>query len=240
MEKRSVALDGPSAAGKSTLARKAAQRFGFIYVDTGALYRCVGLHVLRNDALPRDEAAVIGLLPEIRLEIMYDEDGIQRMLLCGEDVTDHIRAPQVSSYASDVSALPKVREFLLSMQREMAVKYDVIMDGRDIGTVVLPGAGLKVFINAQPDERAKRRYLELLERNYDTTLERVREEMRIRDKNDSERAAAPLIPAEDAVFLDTTDMDLQQSFTALCDLICRRFPGLTGKSFKQGKKEADI
>jgi len=223
MEERSVALDGPAAAGKSTLARRAAGRFGLIYVDTGALYRVVGLSTLRNGVGSRDADGVAGLIPEIKLEMKYDREGLQRMFLGDEDVTDAIRVPIISKYASDVSAMPPVRAFLLSTQRGMAQKYDVIMDGRDIGTVVLPNAGLKVFITANPEARAKRRYLELIEKGVDTKLEEVEREMRARDKNDSERAAAPLKAADDAVLLDTTDLGLDESFEALCKLISGRF-----------------
>ena len=223
MESKSVALDGPAGAGKSTLAREAAKHFGFIYVDTGALYRCVGLFALRKGLDSTDEPAVTKLLPEIDIAMEYDEHGVQRMLLCGEDVTDDIRLPEVSKYASDVSAMPRVRSFLLDMQREMAVKYDVVMDGRDIGTVVLPDAGLKIFLTADPRTRAYRRFLELKEKNIETTLEEVLEEMIARDRKDSERSVSPLKAAEDAVFLDTTDMDLNESFNALCDLISGRF-----------------
>jgi len=222
MERRSVALDGPAGAGKSTLARKAARHFGLIYVDTGALYRCVGLHALRRGADPGDEAAVSKLLPEIKIEMKYDGQGIQRMLLCGEDVTDAIRLPEVSKYASDVSAMPTVRDFLMNMQREAAAKYDVIMDGRDIGTVVLPDAGLKVFLTADPETRAYRRYLELKAKNVSTDLAEVLKEMNYRDKQDSERQVAPLKPAGDAVLLDTTNMSLPESFKALCNIILLR------------------
>ena len=222
MESRSVAIDGPAGAGKSSLARKAAKHFGLIYVDTGALYRCVGLYMLRNNVDSKDEAGVAKLLPEIKIEMMYD-DGVQRMMLCGEDVTDTIRLPESSVYASNVSAMMPVRAFLLSMQREMSVKYDVIMDGRDIGTVIMPNAGLKVFLTADPEMRAKRRYLELLEKNVETTLEEVLLDMNARDKNDSERAAAPLKVADDAVVLDTTNFNFDESFNALCELISGRF-----------------
>jgi len=223
MESGSVTLDGPAGAGKSTLARMAAKHFGLIYVDTGALYRCVGLYALRKNVASKDEAGVAGLLPGIKIEMKYDAEGVQRMLLGGEDVTEAIRSPEASVYASDVSAFPQVRAFLLSMQREMAEKYDVIMDGRDIGTVILPNAGLKIFLTADPELRAKRRYLELIEKNTETTLEAVLTDMTIRDRNDSERAAAPLKAADDAVVLDTTDLDLDESFSALCGLISGRF-----------------
>ena len=223
MENRSVALDGPSAAGKSTLARRAAKNFGYIYVDTGALYRCIGLYTLRNNVGSKDEQGVVRLLSGINLEIVYDETMEQRMILNAEDVTDLIRTPEASMYASDISAMPPVRGYLLSMQRELAVKNNVVMDGRDIGTVVLPDAGLKVFITASPEVRVQRRYLELIARNIDTTLEDVEYDLITRDKNDSERQAAPLRVADDAVVLDTTDMDLDESFVALCDLITGRF-----------------
>jgi len=223
MEQNSIAIDGPAGAGKTTLARRAAERFGYIYVDTGALYRCVGLFALRCGVGSRDEGGITGLLPQIGLELMHDAMGSQRVLLNGEDVTDAIRFPEASMYASNVSAMPPVRGFLLSMQREMAVKHDVIMDGRDIGTVVLPGAGLKVFLTADIDARAKRRYLELVGRGIETSLEDVRSDMVTRDRNDSERSVAPLVAAHDAVMLDTTDLDLEQSFEAICSIISRRF-----------------
>jgi len=223
MEQRSVALDGPAGAGKSTLARRAAKHFGLIYVDTGALYRCVGLYALRNSIDSKDVAGVVKLLPEINIEMFYDDDGIQRMILNSEDVTDIIRTPEASVFASDVSAMSPVRAFLLSMQREMAYKYDVIMDGRDIGTVILPNAGLKVFLTADPGIRAKRRYLELIEKNIETTLEEVSLDLSIRDRNDSERTEAPLKVASGAVVLDTTFLDFDESFFALCELIAGRF-----------------
>ena len=223
MEQKSIALDGPAGAGKSTLAKMAAKHFGYIYVDTGALYRCVGLFTRRNNAASKDQKSVAELLPKIKLEMKYDKDGVQRMLLNDEDVTEDIRSPEASIYASDVSAMPPVREFLLGMQRKMAEKYDVIMDGRDIGTVVLPDAGLKVFLTAQPEVRAKRRYLELLEKGVETTLEEVHRDMSLRDKNDSERAVAPLKAAEDSITLDTTNIDLTESFNALSDIIRKRY-----------------
>ncbi|MCL2152121.1 MAG: (d)CMP kinase [Oscillospiraceae bacterium] len=223
METNSIAIDGPAGAGKSTLSRRVARRFGLIYVDTGALYRCVGLFALRNNVASRDEIGVARLLPDIRVEMKYDSEGIQRMLLCSEDVTEAIRLPEASVYASDVSAMPAVRDYLLSTQREMADKYDVIMDGRDIGTVILPSAGLKVFLTADPEIRARRRYLELLNRGIKTSFEDVFSEMISRDKNDSERAAAPLRVADDAIMLDTTALSFDDSFFALCELISGRF-----------------
>jgi len=219
----SVALDGPSGAGKSTLARRAAKEFGYIYVDTGALYRCIGLYTLRNGVGSTDEKSVVALLPKINLEMKYDDDGVQRMILNGEDVTDDIRTPEASKYASDVSAMPPVREFLLDMQRNMAVKYDIIMDGRDIGTVVLPNAGLKVFLVADAKVRAKRRYDELIAKGMDVKFDDVHRDMIQRDKNDSERDTAPLKAADDAVILDTTSLDFEESVGALCKIISERF-----------------
>jgi cytidylate kinase len=219
MEKRSIAIDGPAGTGKSTLAKMTAKHFGLIYVDTGALYRTIGLHVLRCGVGTRDIEGVTALLPSVTVDMRYDGEGMQRMLLSGEDVTEAIRSPEASIAASDVSAMPPVRAFLLSMQRDMAEKYDVVMDGRDIGTVVLPGAGLKIFLTASPEVRAQRRYKELLLKGTETTYEDVLRDMAYRDKNDSERATAPLKAAEDAVRLDTTEMNLDECFEAVCRLM---------------------
>ena len=223
MESKSVALDGPSGAGKSTLARRAAKEFGYIYVDTGALYRCIGLYALQNNVSSTDEKAVVALLPEVNLEMKYDDEGVQRMILNGEDVTDKIRTPEASKYASDVSAMPPVRAFLLNMQRDMAVKYDIIMDGRDIGTVVLPDAGLKVFLVADAKVRAKRRYDELIAKGMNVNFDDVHRDMIQRDRNDSERDVAPLKAAHDAVKLDTTAFNFEESVQALCKIISERF-----------------
>ncbi|UOO36895.1 (d)CMP kinase [Oscillospiraceae bacterium CM] len=222
MEKRSIAIDGPSSAGKSTLARLTAQKFGLIYVDTGALYRTVGLYVLKNGVASKDEAAVTALLPEIHLEMRYDPSGVQRMILNGTDVTDEIRLPEASIYASDVSAMAPVRAFLLSMQREIASTYDVVMDGRDIGTVVLPNAGLKIFLTAETDVRARRRYEELCVKGIDTTLNDVRRDLVYRDENDTSRQNAPLKAAVDAVLLDTTDMTLDDTLLRIQGLAQER------------------
>lgn len=208
MENKSIAIDGPSGAGKSTIARLAARKYGFIYVDTGALYRTVGLFFLRKGIQSKDENTVRGLLPQITVEMRYDHEGIQRMILNGEDVTDDIRLPSASLYASDVSAMVPVRDFLLSMQRDMAAKYNVIMDGRDIGTVVLPNAGLKIFLTAAPEIRATRRYQELQAKNTQTTYDEVLRDIEYRDKNDSTRRAAPLRPAADAILIDSSDKDM--------------------------------
>ena len=219
MINRSIAIDGPSGAGKSTLARRVAAEMGCIYVDTGAIYRSVGLYTLRKGVCPTDAEAVSALLPEISIEMKYNEQGGQEMYLNGECVSGKIRTPEVSKYASDVSAHPQVRAFLLDMQRSMAEKYDVIMDGRDIGTVVLPKAGVKIFLTASPEVRAKRRYLELLEKDPATQYEDVLSDMIQRDKNDSSRKTAPLKPAEDAVFLDTSGMTLEESVENLISIV---------------------
>ncbi len=210
MEAKSIAIDGPAGAGKSTLARLAAKKYGYIYVDTGALYRTVGLYVMRKGVGSKDTEAVQRLLPEIKIEMRYDDNGVQRMILNGEDVTEEIRQPIASIYASDVSAMAPVRSFLLSMQREMAEKYNVIMDGRDIGTVVIPDAGLKIFLTADPAVRARRRYEELKAKNVETTYEEVLRDIEYRDKNDSTRSAAPLRPASDAVHIDTSGKSLEE------------------------------
>ncbi len=214
-----IAIDGPSGAGKSTLAKKLAERLGIIYVDTGAIYRTVGCYVKRKGVDPKDAAAVAALLPEIKVELCFGEDGLQHMMLCGEDVTTEIRLPEMSLYASDVSAHPEVRAFLLEMQRSLARTYCVIMDGRDIGTVVLPDAELKVFLTAAVEERARRRHKELTERGTPEPYEKVLEEMKQRDYNDSHRAAAPLKQAEDAVLLDTTELDFAGSEAALLKIV---------------------
>ena len=223
MKNRSIAIDGPSGAGKSTLARMAAKHFGMIYVDTGALYRCIGLFAYQNGVDPKSEAAVTALLPDIKIDMSYDDAGVQRMFINGADVTDDIREPIISSYASDVSALPPVRAFLLDMQRDMAARYDVIMDGRDIGTIVLPNAGLKVFLTASAELRAVRRHRELIEKGSSVTFEEVLRDMTERDRNDSTRSIAPLKAADDAVLLDTTGVDLDGSFELLRAIISERY-----------------
>ena len=214
----SVALDGPGGAGKSTVARAIAKKYGFTYVDTGAIYRTVGLYVLRAGAEPRSPEAVEPLLSGINIEIEYGEDG-QRMLLNGEDVTGLIRSPEISMYASAVSALPAVRAFLLDMQRSLAARKDVVMDGRDIGTVVLPDAQVKIFLTASIDERARRRYDELKAKGEAQSLEEVRADMLRRDKNDTERAVAPLKQAQDAVLVDTTQLGFDEAVEAVSKII---------------------
>ena len=216
---KSIAIDGPSGAGKSTLSRMIAKRYGLIYVDTGAMYRTVGLYVLRNGTDSHDRGGVVSLLPDIHIGMRYDSAGVQRMLLNGEDVSEEIRLPAVSLYASDVSAMPEVRSFLLQMQRKLAEENSVIMDGRDIGTVVLPHAGLKIFLSASPEDRARRRYEELRLKGVETTPEDVFRDISYRDANDSSRAAAPLRAAEGAVILDTTGNTLEESFETISRLV---------------------
>ena len=226
---RNIAIDGPSGAGKSTLSRMLAERFGLIYVDTGALYRTVGLYVLRSGVDPHASERVIELLPDIHVRMNYDARGVQRMILNDEDVSTDIRLPEVSIYASDVSAIPEVRRFLLHMQQQIAKTNSVIMDGRDIGTVVLPDAGLKIFLSASPEDRARRRFDELLQKGISTTYEDVLRDINYRDKNDSSRAAAPLRPAEGAVMIDTTGYSLEESYSLLSDLV-RKYLERAGES----------
>ena len=214
-----VAIDGPSGAGKSTLARAAAERLGILYVDTGAIYRTIGLYVQRRGIDPKDTAAVLAALPDIRIGMDHDADGMQRMLLNGEDVTADIRLPEISMYASAVSAIQGVRDFLMEMQRSLARERSVIMDGRDLGTVVLPDADVKIFLYADVEVRAKRRELELRQRGTPKPYEEVLREMEERDYNDTHRAAAPLRAAADAIMVDTSSMDFDASLALLLDVI---------------------
>lgn len=222
MTYRSIAMDGPSGAGKSTLARALAARLGFLYVDTGAIYRTVGLYTARQGGDCGRKEDVVSRLPELRLSLAYGEDGLQHMFLQGEDVTEAIRDNAVSRYASQVSTYPEVRAFLLEMQRELARTHNVIMDGRDIGTVVLPQADLKVFLTASVEERARRRWAELAARGQEVDLATVREEIARRDYDDTHRAAAPLRKAADAVEVDTSHLNFQESLDALLALVKER------------------
>ena len=215
----SVAIDGPSGAGKSTVAKALAKQFHLIYVDTGAIYRTVGLAAQRAGVASKDAAAVIALLPKLRIDIAYDDEGTQRMLLNGEDVSEEIRTPLSSIYASDVSAIPEVRDFLMDMQRDMAKRSSVVMDGRDIGTVVLPDADLKIFLTASAEERARRRYLELMRRGNAPSFSEVLRDIEYRDLQDSTRAAAPLKPAADAVWIDSSKLSFEESVEAAAKLV---------------------
>lgn len=213
-----VAIDGPSGAGKSTIAKILAKELRFIYVDTGALYRSIGYTALRRGVAPDDAEAVGALLPSLHPELRYI-DGAQRVLVNGEDVSDHIRTPEVSLAASKVSSLPAVRRALFDLQRDMAKKNNVIMDGRDIGTVVLPDAEVKIFLTASAEVRAQRRYEELREKGTDVTYDEVLADMKKRDYDDSHRAVAPLKAAEDAVRVDTTAYSLEKAVAALKELV---------------------
>lgn len=218
----SIAIDGPSGAGKSTISRKAAEKFGFIYVDTGAIYRTIGLATKIRGVSLDDTAAVVALLPTLEIELKYNDAGEQHMYLDGNDVSRDIRLPEVSMLASKVSAIPAVREFLVDMQRGMAEKYDVIMDGRDIGTVILPNADLKIFLTADVRDRARRRYEELRAKGMEKPFDEVLAEMEKRDEQDTQRAAAPLKAADDAVLLDTSVNTLEESIDEVCRLISEK------------------
>ena len=215
----SVAVDGPSGAGKSTLSKAVAGELGILYVDTGAIYRTIGYYVFEKGIDPKDAPAVNAILPELDIQMRYGDDGLQRMYLNGQDVTTQIRLPQISMYASAVSAIPEVREFLLEMQRELARRSSVIMDGRDIGTVVLPDADVKIFLTAEAEVRAQRRAKELAERGTPTPFEEVLRDIQQRDCNDSHRAAAPLRQAEDAVLVDTSNLTFAESQQKLTEII---------------------
>ena len=215
----SVAIDGPSGAGKSSVAKKCAELFGFVYVDTGAIYRTIGLAAFNRGIDTKDSTAVISLLPELSIDLRYNENGEQRMFLSGVDVSGEIRRPEISMCASNVSAIAEVRDYLTDMQRNMAKRYDVIMDGRDIGTVILPDADVKVFLTASADARADRRYKELINKGSKVSYEEVLNDMKRRDEQDINRAAAPLKAAEDAVYLDTSSMSFDDSVKNVCRLI---------------------
>ena len=216
-----VALDGPSGAGKSTVAKALSARLGLVYVDTGALYRTVGYYVRQKGADPKSEAEVTRLLPEMQVELCY-RNGEQHVMLNGEDLGQKIREPEISMYASAVSALPSVRAFLLDMQRNIARHQSVVMEGRDIGTVILPDAEIKIFLSASSEARARRRYRELTEKGIATTYEDVLRDMEERDRNDAGRAVAPAIPAADAVKMDNSHMTVEENVEAILQLIRER------------------
>lgn len=214
----SIAIDGPGGAGKSTIAKALAKKLGYIYVDTGALYRAIGLYMIKKGVDLKNADAIVEKLDEVKVELKYVNDE-QRVLLCGDDVSEDIRKPEVSMAASDVSAVPAVRDFLLGLQRKMANENNVIMDGRDIGTVVLPNAEIKLFLTASAEERAMRRYKELIEKGKDVEYETVYKKLCERDYQDSHREIAPLRPADDATVIDTTGNDLEKSVQVLMDFI---------------------
>lgn len=218
----SVAIDGPAGAGKSTIARRAAERLQFVYVDTGAIYRTVGYAACcRGIALDEPEK-IAALLPELTVALRWTEDGLQHMLLNGQDVTAEIRHPEISTYASVCAAVPEVRAFLLSTQREVAKTHSVVMDGRDIGTVVLPDADVKIFLTASAEVRARRRFLELQAKGAPDPYETVLADMVERDRRDSGRAIAPLRQADDAVLVDTSALTLEQSIDTVVRVILER------------------
>lgn len=216
-----IAIDGPSGAGKSTVAKALAARMGIIYVDTGALYRTVGYAALSRGIAPKDAAAVEALLPSLSVDVRY-EDGVQCVYLNGENLGDRIRRPEISMAASDVSAIPAVRAFLLETQRDIARRNSVVMDGRDIGTVILPDADVKIFMVASDEARALRRTRELQEKGMTVNYEDVLREMRERDAQDSGRAIAPAVPAPDAIHLDNSGMTVEQSVEAVLAIIEQR------------------
>ena len=216
----SIAIDGPAGAGKSTIAKTVSRKLGFIYVDTGALYRTVSLKFSKAGATPEKIDNVDEILSNLSVNIEF-KDGEQRMILDGVDVTDKIRTPEVSMMASAVSAIPAVRAFLLETQRRLARENNVIMDGRDIGTVVLPDAEIKIFLTATPEARAQRRFDELIEKGMDVKYEDVLSDIIKRDHNDSTRAVAPLKPAKDSIFVDTSGNTLEQSVKQLSEIIER-------------------
>ena len=219
-----VAIDGPGGAGKSTIAKAVAKKLDILYVDTGALYRTIGLFVKSKGVDPKDEAGVTAILPEISIEVKY-ENGAQVVYLNGVNHGDAIRTPEMSMYASAVSAIPSVRAFLLETQKQIAKTNSVIMDGRDIGTVILPNADVKIFITASPECRAMRRYKELCERGQNVNYDDVLREMNERDSQDSSRKVAPAKPAEDAIFLDNGDLDLEGSVNAVLKIIEKKCGG---------------
>ena len=213
-----IAIDGPGGAGKSSVAKAMAKELGIIYVDTGALYRNIGLFMLESGIDPKDIAAVTSALDKFTLELKF-EGGRQVILLNGKDRGDEIRTPAASMAASDVSAIGAVREYLLNMQRDTAKHNSLIMDGRDIGTVILPNAEVKIFLTASPEARAKRRYLELKEKGKETPYEQVYSEMVERDKNDSTRAIAPCVPAPDALILDNSDLTQEETVNKILEIV---------------------
>ncbi len=219
-----IAIDGPSGAGKSSVARAVAKRLNIVYVDTGALYRTVGLFMKRTGTDPKDPQAVAHQLPNLTLDLTFDK-GEQHVLLCGEDVGDAIRTPEMSMYASAVSAIPAVRAFLLNTQRDMAKRLDIIMDGRDIGTVIFPDAQVKVFLFASAQARARRRTVELAAKGMEVSYESVLADMKVRDEQDRSRAIAPAVPAQDAVMLDNSELTEQETVDAVLAIIREKTQG---------------
>ena len=216
------AIDGPAGAGKSSLSKEVAKELSFIYVDTGALYRTIGLAASRKGLKKEDKAEIISMLNDIDVKLSFNDEGTQIVLLNGEDVSSYIRTPEASMFASAVSAIPEVRAFLLDLQRNMAKSDNVIMDGRDIGTVVLPDAKIKILLTGSPEKRARRRHKENIEKGIDSTYEEVLKDVNQRDYQDSHREIAPLKPAEDSVLVDTSDYDFEGSKELLLKVIKER------------------
>lgn len=217
-----VAIDGPSGAGKSTVAKRIAKDLSIIYVDTGAMYRCIGLYALRQGMDTKDSQQVSSCLEQIHLETSYDVQNGQRIFLNGEDVSEAIRTPDASMAASNVSAIPQVRAFLLDLQRDMAKKQSLVMDGRDIGTVVIPDAELKIFLTASPESRARRRYLEYVQKGQQPVYDDILRDVILRDHQDSTRAAAPLCQAPDSVKLDTTEINFEDTVSIIKEMILKK------------------
>ena len=218
-----IAIDGPAGAGKSTIAKFLAKELELIYVDTGALYRAIGYYMVNNGIAIDDDAAVVAALDGVRVSLAH-VDGVQRVFVNDEDVSDRIRTPQISMAASRVSATPAVRAFLLNLQRDIAATHSVIMDGRDIGTTILPNADVKIFLTASPEARAERRYKELIEKGESVTFEDVLADMVKRDYDDAHRAASPLRKADDAIEVDTGDLTLEESIAAMKAVILENLP----------------
>lgn len=215
----SVAIDGPSGAGKSTIARAAAKALSFIYVDTGALYRAIGYYIVKQGIDTKNEQKVSQQLKNINISLKYDQNGKQQVILNNEDVSNYIRTPEISMAASNVSAIPKVREFLLDLQRNIAKTNNVIMDGRDIATVILPNADVKIFLTASAEKRAHRRYLELLEKDENVTEQEVLEDVKKRDYQDSHREIAPLMPSGTSIIVDTSELTLDESIETIIKIV---------------------
>lgn len=225
MQSIAIALDGPSGAGKSTVGRAVAAKLSYIYVDTGAIYRSIGLYIRRRGIAGNDSAAIIAALPDIHITLSCQK-GAQYVILNGETIADQIRTQEIAQYASDVSAIPEVRQFLLDLQRNIANTENVLMDGRDIGTVVLPDAQIKIFLTASVEKRAERRYKELLARGQSAQLEQIQQEIAMRDQQDMNRTVAPLRQADDAVLLDTSALTLEESIAAVLRIVSEKLQAL--------------
>ncbi len=219
MKHRSIAIDGPSGAGKSTMARLIAQKLGFVYVDTGAIYRTVGYHMNMMGIGPKDIDGITRLIDDVNLQITYDEDGVQHMILNGMDVSKEIRTPEMSMIASTISAHKVVRDFLLDTQRDIAKAYDTVMDGRDIGTVVLPNADVKLYLTASAEVRAQRRCAQLREAGKKFEEAKIRKEILQRDEQDMNREIAPLRQAKDAILVDSSELSLTQTVEKMLEII---------------------